>query len=142
MSGLSAVASRTHYYDRGATPTEDQYSASGVTPHAVTIRWGYTVPTAKKAYCEFVKVWVRRATAAAAAGRVTSSLKYTPDKGIVSTLVIARTTGNAVDSADRDGGAVGAFMAAGDQAEGQTEDLSTGGTVDYVVLMKRAEFDA
>jgi hypothetical protein len=135
-------ASRPQYYDRTATPTMDQFGTSGAAPHASTVRWTYTVPSGKKAYLEWVNAWLRRVTAAAPVGRATSVINYTPSGGAAGSIVIARHINNAVDAVDRDGGSVGAFLGAGDVVNASTEDLSTGGTVDYLVVSKRAEFDA
>jgi hypothetical protein len=43
----TGLAMRGNYYDRNAFSKNESYDVQGIAPHALTVRWTYTVPTGK-----------------------------------------------------------------------------------------------
>jgi len=136
------ASSRPDYFDRNPLAKDLGYSAAGIGPHGSTTRATYTVPAGKKAYLEVIAAHIRRQTAAAPVGLVRALFIYTPFGGSswYPTLITLATNGVS-DAAHGELSGLG-LLAAGDLIRLLTEDLSTGGTVEYQGIIKAVEFDA
>ena len=131
-----------HWYDRNPSSKAEGWVNVGVAPHGVTKRVSFTCPDEKIAMVELLEVHVHRATVATTPIKASATFKLTPKQGTMKTILTARITVlNTVG--DKDGHSIGStlMLFAGDILEGYTEDLSTGGTCDYLVLLKVTEFD-
>lgn len=135
----NSLSGRPAWYDRAPAIAFNVYEAV-IAPAGSTVRFTYTVPTAKKAYCEQGTVWLRRVTVAAPVGRADCRFVYTPSGGGANALVMAVIYGNVADAADRDALSSAFIMLAGDVMQFYTSDASTGGTVDFFGSLKATEF--
>jgi hypothetical protein len=135
-------ASRPAYYDRNPLAVYQSYSSNAIAPAAVVVRATYTVPSGKKAFCETLHGFARRRTAAAPVGTWSVGINVTPSGGSNTTILYKRDTKNVID--DQKEFTISPFgeLGAGDKIDLITEDLSTGGTVDYTFITKAVEFDA
>lgn len=123
----------TQWYDAGLAPrtwrTLQMFSSFlvGVSPHAETSRWSYTVPTGKVAMVTLLEAVVMRS------GSATTSLWYRADirrnnTNILRAMNISNSLG--VESVRILEGAIPLLTS--DTLAAVTADGSTGGTVDYV----------
>jgi len=137
-SGLIAI----NYYDRIAITIGQLYNANGVAPHGLTTRWIYTVPAGKKALVETSICRILRITAAAAlsfcdariiTGGLTTAQTYSAYALLLNNTINAQIT-------DRSDSPI--LLLAGQTLSGETNDGSTGGTMNYLVTAKITEFNA
>jgi len=135
-------ASRLAWYDRNPSISVQNYANSGVAPHALTVRWSYTVPAGKKAFVETISARLVRDAAATTAGLASIYVAVLPYGGSWTPLLRIAVLSNGVG--DRDGGEIGqsVILKAGDGLRAETYDTSTGGTLFYSVSAKITEFDA
>lgn len=134
--------SRPSWYDRGATEIGASYQTGATAPHAITSRFAYTVPAGKSAMLEVGVANAIRVTAAGAVAAVSAFIRVL--LGGVTTVYSPFTFvfNNAVGAGDSQCSALQMVLTAGTTVTGFTEDLSTGGTVGYVLAFKATEFDA
>jgi len=133
----SQVSPRALYYDRNPIARMIYYRANGVAPHAATQRASYTVPTGKKALVVGASAMMMRATAATSLGRVHSF------GGTASSIAFdCYHKNNTVDSMVTVQNPIQYPFFEGVQLSLATEDLSTGGTMDYDISTTFTEFDA
>lgn len=132
-----------HSFDRNPKDADQGYAATGVAPHALATRWTYTVPANRKALVSSIRVFLARATVAAPVGISLAAVRRTPSGGSVITICQAQI-GETNNAGDKDSlyGAANVYALAGDTIDGVTRDLSTGGTIDYMVNASIMEFDA
>jgi len=135
--GLGLSSKLLQWYDRNPVPNMIAYRANGVAPHTVTIRASYTVPAGKKAMVVFSSAMIMRATAATTVGRVHGNAG-TPTAGTFDCY----HKNNTVDSMVTVQNAEMIVVGAGITLSITTEDLSTGGTMDYDLSVIYIEFDA
>jgi len=139
---INPVASpRAEWYDRNPADASQDYYGS-LSPHVVTTRWSYTVPSGKKAWVQIATIFCMRRTAATTMGEVYVFLVIVPSGGSLKRLMIACFVDNTVWVKDKAYGGVGILLRAGDAVNANTADSSTGGTVDYYCGAKITEFDA
>jgi len=142
MYSAGPQASRLAWYDRNPTNRYQYFLGTNLTPHAITQRWTYTVPTGKKALLELAWVLCRRMTAATTAGRPYSVIDYQPYGGTEAALLMAEVvTNNVAETSEKQLGQ-SIIMNPGDLIRGLTVDDSTGGNCDYRLIAKITEFDA
>lgn len=137
----SDQASR-QWYDRTPATKGKSYGASGVAPHVATQRWTYTVPANRKAMLESAQIVQMRETAAGPVGRSSSYIATTTSDAVSAVAAYAVMILNAVGNPIADSKPLQAVLIAGDVVSGNTEDLSTGGTVFYQCNAKLTEYDA
>ena len=128
--------------ERNPSRISGMYRAGGVAPHADTQRWTYTVPANRACLVERSHLAILRDAVATVANYTSAYLVMTPSGG----------SGNFIDEVILWNLAVGAtlvssvglslLMRAGDQIEGRTVDLSTGGTNFLSTGIIATEFDA
>jgi hypothetical protein len=135
------ASDRAIYYDRAPTPKTFEYNAGGVGPHSFTQRWSYTVPASRKAFLEYVGAWVNRVTAASSVGNFSVEVRYTPSGGSFSRILFMSVADNTLQKPYVYFPTQFGYMGPGDVVTGNTQDASTGGTVDYNVGMKVTEYD-
>ena len=114
--------------DRASATIGLFYDGDGVAPHGEVERFFYTVPTGFKAIVTQAEAIVQRGTAAGTVGRVKAYVDTTPGY-VTRAHLLKNQVGDAVHS-------IVPFqqpLFAGDYVGGYTEDLSTGGSVDYIL---------
>ena len=128
---------RLEWYDRNPSTDVLVYSASGVAPHAVTVRATYTVPTGKKAWLSLITQSIFRATAATVVGKVTTWIWIAgaPASFLLHQDNTEAAKEHAITSAV-------AAVQSGQVVEIRTQDAGEGGTMDYVLSILYTEFDA
>jgi hypothetical protein len=136
------IIGRPAWYDRNPVQKVNNYNATLVTPHSITERWSYTVPSGKKAMVEILEAEVLRAQAASTVGLAEALIALTPSGGSEKSVLCARIFDNTV--AARSTQAIGSalLLLADDKLTGKTVDTSTGGSCDYYLAYKITEFDA
>lgn len=136
MDSIPSTIIFAPYYDRGATLRKLEYSAVGVAPHVDIVRDSNTPASGKRVLLSHFYFRIRRATAAAVLGLVTVqfrvdfliALKATLNDNTVGAEKIVALGSNLV-------------MPTGLQFDLRTDDLSTGGTVDYDLYVAGTEFN-
>lgn len=136
----NAYLARPSWYDRTPTGRGQLYNAT-IAPAGTTVRWTYTVPTAKKALVDVVTMQATRQTAAAPIGEAAALIEVTSLDASVARL-IQSLFNNTVGAAANGNFAAAIPMQAGETLIGKTYDFSTGGTVNYNVAAHLVEFDA
>lgn len=133
---------RLLYYDRTAVTHALNSNLNGLAPHALTIRWTYTVPAGRVAYVESAQVTAWRETAAAPLGTVGAVVRCTPVAGVLCNIVGAWLFDNTVGARQAEAlGSMG-YLSAGDVIDGITFDQGVGGTASYRVDAKYTEAQA
>lgn len=137
---MSVSRQTPHYYFRRPTRIDRQYQANAVAPHALTTRSTYTVPVGRAFFMQMMECMLRLNTISAAAGARRIFIRVFAG---TSHYLSARYAGNTLD-----GGMVAALGSAGIYFGGGvdinivTEDLATGGDVEYYAAFGGQEFDA
>jgi len=135
------LIARPEWYDRNAASQNHFWEGADTGPHADTSRRTYTVPAGKKAMVEILQATVLRTAAATTLGYMEAWWNLTPSGGTARCIIRASIKTNTVG--DRHDMAVGGsvMLFAGDEIDGHTMDLSTGGTGYYFISYKITEFD-
>ena len=133
---------RLAWYDRTPSTQVSAYLVSGVAPHSATSRWSYTVPTGKKFRVEWMQVQMIRITAATTVDLVTSDIQLTPSGGSLAHMKYDWHYSNTVLANAVFNNTPQLTLQSGDVIADLTNDLSTGGTMEYLLTMKGTEFDA
>ena len=128
--------------DRAPISRGTSYASLGIAPHVITQRFLYTVPAAKKFSLGFATVEALRATAAAPVGQVAAQVRTTTLQPTTNYPAAVRTLDNTVGSAARISSAPTLVLVAGESVDGVTEDVSTGGTMNYLLSYQGTEYDA
>ena len=141
--GPQPIIARPAWYDRNPTTLVDSFTGSAA-PHAPTTRISYTVPAGKKAIVETLAAKVIRMAAASTPELVTAQFLLTPSGGEERVLLGAYLTSAQNSPKDSDSLGIGPSLTLfpGDYIRGITFDLSTGGLVYYVLILKLTVFDA
>lgn len=142
MQIVNPSSSRAAWYDRNPGGKTENYTGDAVTPHAYTVRWTYTVPTAKKFIVENGFVNITRIAASTTQGISTGEIDYVPVSGDTVAFLWADLSATSAFAGAYSIVGVQVFGFAGDAIEGATSDASVGGSVSYSVQMKGTEFDA
>jgi len=133
---------RLEWYDRNPYHRFQSYMNNNTAPHGVTTRWTYTVPTGKKAFVEGAQTYIHRITAAAPVGLVQVVIYVTPSGGGMSAFLLSQLITNNVGDKDHTEIGGGPVLYPGDAIEGQTSDVSTGGTTNLNITTEITEFNA
>jgi hypothetical protein len=125
--------------DRNYVDVTVNYLALAVGPHGNTVRSTSTAPA--NTFLDVMDIFnfVRRETAAAPVGLVESRIYGTTT---AQTYSYNRTLQNVIDNAQRDSKGSNIVIPAAGSIQIATADASTGGTNDYVITAKTAQFDA
>lgn len=142
MKLIYPTAPTRQYYQQNALTIPLSVLAQDVGPHALTQRSIYTVPAGRKAFMVGLFIWVRRATAAAPVGRYQARFNCTVGGNANIYLGRVTSTLNTVDAIMQLISGNNTLFIAGDFCKIETEDLGTGGTVDYTLTASFVEFDA
>jgi hypothetical protein len=136
------IIGRPAWYDRNPSSKAQYFETGGISPHALTERWSYTVPAGKKAMVELLQVKVERRTAATTPGQAQAYVFITPYGGSTRYMLNAVIWTNG--AGDKDVQTITGTLALyqGDVISGQTQDTSNGGTCYYFLSYKISEFDA
>lgn len=139
-AGSAQATARPFYIDRNPANGSQEYSAANVAPHAATTRFTYTVPAGKKAYLEAATAHARIQTVAAPGARrlVSVQKSVAANMALLARRIYTNVANDQVDAQETQLGLLGA----GESINAITEDLSTGGGVDYYISLFRTEFDA
>jgi hypothetical protein len=142
MRVTQAPTSRASYYDRNPLEIQQTFAFTGFAPHAITTRWTYTVPAARKALVDAVSGSL--AVDAVATTRVIVQLYIDLDPAGTNTSIVAmqEENQNTVGIIARAFLAPQMLLTAGRIISMQTADNSTGGTIRYQGAMHATEFDA
>jgi len=140
--GTPSAVARPEWYDRNPASTVSGWGGTNVAPHAATTRASYTVPSGKKALLEFLKVWVRRTTAATTAGNPKATWYVYPAGAGFVDLLRAEIFTNGVGDKDIAYAFAALVLCTGDELRLISIDDSTGGTMDYWSAAKLTQFDA
>ena len=135
MRVANVFSGRPQAYDRNPLAISVDADLGLIGPHAITQRWSYTVPAARKFQATSVFGRCQRATAATTPGRALTTVL---DAGTLFTAAIYTNVAGDKDSAAL---GTGPFYAAGLLVRGYTSDASTGGTMDYTNSLRGVEFD-
>lgn len=130
--------SRADYYDRNSLEKGFAIQGNGDAPHSTLVRGSYTVPTGKKAFVSGLDIMVERHTAATAASRSQCVAR----RGSVE-MCKCLLWGATNNAGDRMAKTVGTSFIAleGTTIDVITNDVSTGGTVNYYGTVVIMEFD-
>lgn len=128
---------RAAWYDRNPTTVTLIYSTRNVAPHASTSRGSYTVPQGKKAFVSNIYIELLRSAAATTVG-----VAYALVQTLYTGLLVVSHEKNAVGDREWADRAADGLVGAGNSLEIRTADASTGGTIDYVVIVEVTAFDA
>ena len=134
---LSTKARLQPWYQTNYDMFEEAYSGDGVAPHATTSRNTYTVPANRLAIVSNVHVSMCRATAASTVARFRAAIDVNGDAN----LIMVWSRDNTIGPGYTEQLGETAILEAGDLLTQFTQDLSTGGTVDYRQGYIVAEFD-
>lgn len=126
------------WFERNGDNARVTYHTLGVAPHGDTQRASYTCPAGKKAQVS-IFMSIARATAAAPAALVRIGATLV-GLGYVAHAQISND--NAVGARDSCNVAFAVILDAGDEISINTQDSSTGGTIDYLGTLLIREFDA
>jgi hypothetical protein len=118
------------YYDREGSHVILGYEGVGIGPHAAALRDTYSIPANFQAKVTNIGLTVVRKTAAAPVGAVRAYVYHNSTAGTYK-IQVAELLKNAIgDDANVHIGE-GLWLAPNDLIALYTEDLSTGGTIDY-----------
>jgi len=125
------------FYDRAPILINNTFESAALAPHAETSRSLYTVPAGRRFMLLSAVAWFKRVTAGAPVGNVRLMIKV---DGTGYCIYIS-TVKNAVG--DTEGQVIGSgpLLLATDTIDIRTQDLSTLGTVDYLISYQGIEFD-
>jgi len=132
----SQVSPRAEWYDRNPSLQTSGWGMDA-SPHTLTDRFAYTVPTGKKAIVSLLSATIQRRTAATTLGLAQARITM---RG--TTAISALLQNNTVGEGRLIGVGTSALLSAGDQVVGSTSDDSTGGTVAYLLVAHLTAFDA
>lgn len=142
MQVNSPASSRAAWYDRNSSTTYYVSNTGQVGPHALTSRFIYTVPTAKKNKAEISYFYIQRGAVATNTAGVSSLFFYAPNSTNDGHINRLDLTSNVVGDHLSEVQAMQLMMAENDQFYNQDVDGSTGGTCTYEATYKGTEFDA
>lgn len=134
--------SRPAYYDRNPSNVQLDYSAAGVAPHASTQRWTNTIASGKKGFIENLYALAYKATTGGVNGLSQASIYYTPSGGAQGILLGAQIFGTAAGAQHVMSTTSAGVLQAGDVLAGFTNDLATGGTMNFFLTAKVMLYDA
>lgn len=141
MLNENATAGRPAWYDRNPAGQNNIYTNT-VAPHAETDRWTYTVPSNKKAWLSTVCLQMTRVTVAAPIGKYYALMYYQPAGGSNFAFLYISSFANVAGDERLLTISPQMGLIAGDRLDCATQDLSTGGTVEYFEAATVATFDA
>jgi hypothetical protein len=145
-TGLFAItvtsAARPAYYDRNPKDVLNYQEEGAIAPHSATVRWTYTVPTARKAMLQLIEVYLYRDTVATTLGYSDVWINMTPSGGSTYILVDAQLFVNTIGAAGPSPVSSGIILLPGDAVSGVDFDSSTAGTMSFYEGMEACEFDA
>lgn len=136
-----APTARQAYMMRNPTPVSFHNDSGAVGPHALTARWTQSVPANKIWVIESILVAVRRITVAAPIGLYTARLRIS-DAGAPTWLIHWQSVDNTVNYFHLETLAGAIHLNTLASLTFETEDLSTGGTLDFVVSGRLYEYEA
>jgi hypothetical protein len=142
MNVVYPPGQRSNPTDRNAITRVLAFYGNVIAPHAVTTRWTYTVPAAKKFMFNGGDAICTRNTAAAPSGSTHAIWEVTPSGGAATNMLDANINGNTQQQNCVLDGPAGGFLQPNDVILGRTSDGSTGGSCDYAVNLCGMEFDA
>jgi hypothetical protein len=114
--------------------------APGVAPHALTIVASYTVPAGRAVYLSYSMAFARRASAPTTSGLIVESIYILDAVGNKGRLLIWQAPLPNVNDNRLELATHGIYLTEGYKIEIATEDLSSGGTVDYRIAVHFTEF--
>jgi hypothetical protein len=130
---------RQDWYDRGMVFINNRYRGASVAPHAETSRWTYTVPTAKRAVITYFSLQVLRQTAATTLGNAYAYIGFSG--AVVATVFDLGLYNNTVGEKSILSSHPFIVIPAATVVTGFTSDDSTGGAMNYIVILSLHEFD-
>ena len=131
---------RPAYNDRQPIPILANYLASGVAPHAMTVRASYTPPDGYAAFIESIVLQVIRQSAAGVLSYSEAFIYFLPYYGGTYQLLPCTLFNNTVAQYAQQSLTSYGYMAFGDTLQIKTQDTSTGGFCAYSGLIKGTEF--
>lgn len=139
--GSVQPVARPQFYDRNPGSILIDYSATGVAPHALTVRSTYTVPVARKAYLESGEMKLNRGTRPTGVlAPIRGWIKgvVSANAGTILTLVLLTSAKYKSTQASLSSQIT---MLPGDSITLETQDTNTGGTADLDLSAKLMEYD-
>ena len=134
---LREELARVEWYDRNPIQTSVSYLASNVPPHEWTLRSSYTVPSGRKALLCGCHMIIRRRTAPTTAGDF-----YAESYCFGTGVACIHSSSGVVGGGESISMGCWAVAEEGEDVTIETWDDSTGGAVDYSLLVSITEFDA
>ena len=140
MKVTSYAVARPAFYDRNASSAVQSYLQS-VSPHGATTRWTNTVASGKKLNVEVTPCRILRGTAATVSGVIAEEITLT--SGASALIMLSNyVTDNTVNIPYLKDSSASYTMYAGESLASSSYDGSTGGTVQFSLVMKGTLFDA
>jgi hypothetical protein len=139
--GPQPIIARPAWHDRNPT-SKTYYFCADASPHSITERFSYTVPSGKKAMVEVLSCRVERRTAATSPSSVLAAFHFTPSGGTGNYILRAIIYTNNVGDKEHQALGTTLILCTGDTIKAYTYDGSTGGTCEHLLTMKITEFDA
>lgn len=124
------------FFARNPSSEEAQFSQNNVAPHGDTLRATYTVPASRLAKIGFIQGFIFRRTVAG----VIDNVEVVYQSDIRGTLEMIKFRNNTLGATQRVSDS-GDFLESGEAITINTEDDSTGGAMDYDLIMSVTEFD-
>lgn len=141
MRVSSLGVARPAYYDRNATSTLQNYNAV-VAPHGTTTRWTTTIAAGKKMNVELVQIYQERRSVATVALQSTIQVNITSGATTALSVFTNDLGTNTVGARDYRLVTNVCTLYPAETIEVVTLDVSTGGTVLFLAVMKGTTYDA
>jgi hypothetical protein len=130
----------TQWYDAGLAPRTWQvvtllvYDATGIAPHTETQRWSYTTPTGKASHTRILFAAVNRRVAPTTANLFRADIRWN-GSSVIGARSFRATAGDVLAVVS----AAPLALRASDVLSAVTQDISTGGYVDYHIAAQIIE---
>jgi hypothetical protein len=140
MKVSSYAVARPAFYDRNAASAVQTYLAQ-VSPHSATTRWTYTVASGKKLNVEVTPCRILRLTVATVSGLLAEEITLT--SGASALVMLSNyVTDNTLNVPYLKDSSASYTMYAAESLAAISLDSSTGGIVQFSMVMKGTLFDA
>jgi hypothetical protein len=138
----SLASARPAAYDRNQSTVLKSFSSFAVGPHAYVTRWTQTIASGKRAVVTSAQIWTQRFSAATSIGQLLYEISVTPSGGSGVPFLYIIDNDNTVNRVTNVVMSSGPYLQAGDVLYCNTQDSSTGGTVNIATSGSLALFDA
>jgi len=133
----SQVSPRAEWFDRNPALQISGWGSDSVSPHGLTQRFSYTVPSGKKALITLMNVSIMRVLAGTTADIAQINIQLQAQ-----VIILLEIKSNTIGDGRYVGVGTLSLLNAGQTLTGYTFDSSTGGTIAYWMELSLTTFDA